>query len=126
MLLWRARVFDRYNGIGPTQEAPPGEQAVIQLRSPYPITAERHNACPGKPLLNWSSAIYVVTPDLKEPDPNVDAGAASALRTSTMMLNQGIPYFIDRFTSFNAFNINNSESHGLTMYCRFNFVTEKK
>jgi hypothetical protein len=124
MLLWRARVFDVYQqGYG---KAPPGAQAIVQLRTSIPVDIKAKKSCPGKPVLDWHSAVYFVTPDLSGPDPHVDPGTASTMRDSTLMLYQNQPYFVSRLGAFNRYPVwRNEPETGLMPLCQFSFVKGK-
>lgn len=122
MLLWRARILDHYLIEEGGSEAPPGEQAIVQLRTKKPTTSEAQQACPGKPLLDWQSTVFFAAPDLSGPDPHVPGGSFAIMSTSSLMLYQGVPYFIDEYHSI----WESIPARGLMGLCNFKFVGEKK
>ena len=90
--VWRVRLVEFY---GDTHyPAPPGEQTVVELRQSFSRDLKKPDACLDDPK-SWSPSTYIVTPDLKGPDPNVDAGTAAHLANSQLLIHDDTPYLVE-------------------------------
>ncbi len=88
--VWRARLFNNY-ALG--QSALPGEQTIVELRQSFSYDPKKPDPCLDNPKL-WSGSTYIVTSDLKGPDPQVDGGTAGLLESGELLLYEGDPYLV--------------------------------
>lgn len=89
--VWRTRLFEFY---GDTHyPAPTGEQTIVELRQSFSRNPKKSDICLDDPK-SWSPSTYIVTSDLKGPDPNVDAGTATRLASSELLIYEGAPYLV--------------------------------
>jgi hypothetical protein len=90
--VWRTRLFDDY---GAGQPAPAGEQTVVELRQSLNYNPKAPDPCYDNPQF-WQGSTYIVTSDLKGPDPSVPGPIADLLQAGSLMMYQKIPYFLAR------------------------------
>lgn len=89
--VWHARLFEFY---GDTHyPAPPGEQTIVELRQSLSRDSKNPSTCLEDPK-SWSPSTYIVTSDLKGPDPKVDAGTAARLANSQLVIYDGTTYLV--------------------------------
>jgi hypothetical protein len=115
--VWRTRLTGYYD----YKPAPAGKQTVVQiLRKLHNPSAKKR--FPNTPIIDWQGDTFIVTPDLKGPDPAVDEATASTLWFNHLMIFEGQPIGITTDEiykdQFNA-GFNNT-------YCSFEFIAEKK
>lgn len=94
MRVWRSRLFDHY-GVVPTP-APPGEQAIVQIYIPM-SKESMATYCVGKPKpvgFNQLVLLFIVTPDLSGPDPNVDPGTYGISGGKDLLIYEGNPILV--------------------------------
>lgn len=94
MRVWRTRLFDHY-GVVPTP-APPGEQAIVQMYIPM-SKESMATYCVGKPKpvgFNQLELLFIVTPDLSGPDPNVDPGTIGLTHGRDLLIYEGKPVLV--------------------------------
>lgn len=89
--VWRARLFKDYGD--PSHPAPSGEQTIIELRQSFSYDPKAHDPCLRNPKL-WGGSTYVVTADLRGPDPTVPSPIADRLSTGELLLYDGDPYLV--------------------------------
>ncbi|HEX4974840.1 MAG TPA: hypothetical protein VFV48_03045 [Pseudomonadales bacterium] len=99
--VWRARLFERY-GYQP-DPARPGNQTIVELR--YPASNGGFN-----------DFTYLVSTDLKEPDPQADDGTVAALSSSKLFLLDGVPYF------FGSSYVGHIKSGALETLCSIDYL----
>mgnify|MGYP005815069319 CR=1 FL=1 len=95
MRVWRTRLFGHYRS-DPPIPAPPGEQAVVQIYLPMP-KGMQPTYCVGKPKpsnLNMYTLLFIVTPDLAGPDPNVDPGTFGISGGKDLLIYEGKPILV--------------------------------
>lgn len=114
--VWRTRFLGFFDTPAPVTPAPPGKQTVAEVTLPYSKKGAEHN-CPGKPGNKGGGGVYLVTPDLSGPDPNVDGGTFSVLRYGILLLYHGKPYFVSGYSS-----VWRNYPIGIATYCNFRFV----
>jgi hypothetical protein len=112
--VWKTRLVPTFND----RPAPPGTQTVV-LMSSHDSVARDPRECPGKRSHGWLPALFLVTPDLLGPDPDVDAGTASILYLRTVLLHDGTPYLVNSDTVLRGFG--DAGVHGV---CAFKYVDE--
>lgn len=96
--VWRTRLVPSFGN----RPAPPGEQTVVELDNHIAL-ASIPRECPGPRSKGWIPTLFLVTPDLSGPDPDIDAGSASILFARRLLLYNGIPELVDSDTVVRSF-----------------------
>ncbi len=90
--VWRTRLFDYYGVM--SDPAPPGEQTIIELGQSFKNDPKAPPACRDNPQLLSGGSVYIVTADLKGPDPHVPDTIAYALQEGELLMYEGVPYLV--------------------------------
>jgi hypothetical protein len=106
--VWRTRLVPTFYG----KSAAAGQQTIILLQS-Y-IGSAIQKKCPGERSKGWVSSLFVVTPGLSGPSPEIDPGNAGILYWRTVLLHNGISYLVNSDTVFRGFG-----DAGLQEVCSF-------
>jgi hypothetical protein len=131
LLVWRTKSTQFYRTFpippgGPTQSE---QQTIVRMFIPWGENWQKKNHgkpepeyCVGKPHAKgtWTVTIFIVTPDLAGPDPNIDAGTWGILGRHALLMYEGAPLLV------NGYSIWRSTSGVLGGYCDFEFVELKK
>ena len=117
--VWRTRLFNDY---GLNQPAPPGEQAIVELRQSFSYDPKVHDPCRDNPQL-WGGSTYIVTDDLSGPDPNVSGPIADQLQAGELLIYEGVPYLVMGYGLVNRMQTSAHlpESYPPFHYCGFRF-----
>lgn len=119
--VWRTRLVNHY-GTGPIIPAPPGEQAIVQMYIPMPKESQA-TYCVGKPKpasVKEVELLFIVTPDLSGPDPNIDRGTFGILGGRDLMVYEGRPVLVG------GEDVWRDGKLMLDRLCSFEFVQGKK
>jgi len=116
--IWRTRLLNYYRGKNGLIPAPPGEQTIVQMFILMP--KEKDTYCTSKPEpadVYFERAIFIITPDLSGPDPNIDPGTHGILsRSDDLLLYEGKPLFIN---SYSVWQVGELE---LNRLCDYTFI----
>lgn len=88
--VWRTRLFNNYAF---NQPAPLGDQTIVEMYQSLSPEQRVRASCPDSQKL-LDSSTYIVTADLKGPDPHVDAGTAGLLESGGLLMHEGLPYLV--------------------------------
>lgn len=115
--MWRTRLVNNY-GTGPILSAPSGDQTIVQMYIP---SKSQDKYCSINPAnANSVALLFIVTPDLKGPDPNIDPGTHGILGGRDLMIYEGKPILIG------SEDIWRDGTLMLEQICDFEFVKGKK
>ena len=119
--VWRTRLVNHY-GSGPIIPAPPGDQAIVQMYIPMSKEIQA-TYCAGKPKpanVNGLDLLFIVTPDLSGPDPNIDPGTLGILGGSDLVIYEGKPLLVS------GEDVWRDGELMLNRLCNFEFVERRK
>jgi hypothetical protein len=115
--VWRTRLTGYFDN----KPAPAGQQTVVQILRKLD-NSSANKRFPSKQTIDWRANTFIVTSDLKGPDPAVDEATAVTLRVNHLMIFEKQPIGITTEEIYrdqlNA-GFNNA-------YCSFQFIQGKK